>query len=154
MGLYGLAGDMCSLTAFMSPVVSTDSDSACIPVWPRVMRVHVLYRKSIVGTCVWGQSLLFPLHDKYRALQTEHFPSFAFQNKRPIYIGLQSIIVELEYVQTIVEQVTRYNSPYWCNTIFPLVALLEFFVSVATCEHLFLHQQPHYMMLYPIVKFL
>lgn len=104
--------------------------------------------------CVWGQSLLFPLHDKYRALQTEHFPSFAFQNKRPIYIGLQSIIVELEYVQTIVEQVTRYNSPYWCNTIFPLVALLEFFVSVATCEHLFLHQQPHYMMLYPIVKFL
>lgn len=104
--------------------------------------------------CVWGQSLLFPLHDKYRALQTEHFPSFAFQNKRPIYIGLQSIIVELEYVQTIIEQVTRYNSPYWCNTIFPLVALLEFFVSVATCEHLFLHQQPHYMMLYPIVKFL
>lgn len=30
LGMYGLAGDMCTLTAFMSPVVSTESDSVII----------------------------------------------------------------------------------------------------------------------------
>lgn len=30
LGMYGLAGDICTLTAFMSPVVSTESDSVII----------------------------------------------------------------------------------------------------------------------------